>query len=225
MDYIASMRLGAAEFRGAFLLSKNELAALLSTAGPKRARPDERTLWMCWAEREVIASDRTIIIRASMLPRVDVETPIKPSPVLAEELKAAAKGAKASHTIVIARGVAHTIIAVVETAALLIDRDNDSAHTLEDMVHVDLLPPDGLVTSPDRIRAELEGDPEQPPASHFAWSLRYTSTLEKVAKVAGKGESLVVWPPLGSGPFVVSVTVDDSTAWQVAMMPMDAADG
>lgn len=226
MQNVAALSFGSTMLTAAFLLSKNEVAALVSACGPKRkqTRTDERVVWLDWRRGSLLSQDRTLLCRLRD-PRVS--TDVAPLVVDAEALKTVAKNASAKDLIVIGR-VAGDVVALGVIEAVDVEEHGDTITVKPGTGITFHDQPSDLVLDNEKLNAivptyDLENPGQREP--YFIWDSRFTETLARVAKASGKGQALAMLPPLEDGaPFLVVVeagrTVDAANVWEVVAMPL-----
>lgn len=232
MQNVAALDLSTTHLRAAFLLTKDEAAALLSACGPKRktTRSDERVVWLDWRRGELIAQDRTLLARLYD-PRV--VTDVAPAVVHADALKSVATTAKAKDLIVVGLTGVDGVVALGIIEARDVEPHGDAVTPKAGTgITFHEAPPD-LVLTHDKLQALVPGvDPAEPGdrTTAFVWDSRFTDVLHRVAKATGKGQALTVLPPESTGaPFLVVVeagaTLDSANRWDVVGMPLVPARG
>ena len=224
MQLLASLSLLAGsdvyQCHGAFVVLKTDVAALLSAVGPKKARPDERCVWLSWTRGELITQDRTLLVRFSAPSPDDLDVP--DLQVSADDLKPVATKAKAKDGIVVAQRNGQVILAIVEDVADLMEGATlavKDATVLRDLETV----PSLMLTHSSLTALVPSLEPEGETAGMYSWDSRFAETLFRVAKASGKGRALSVFPPIEGGPFrvrVLSNTVDPADTWDVVAMPL-----
>lgn len=226
MQIVAALSFNQADLKGAFLLNKNEVAALASACGPKRrtTRSDERSVWLDWRRGELITQDRTILVRLSD-PRVSVDC--DPLQLHVDALKAVATQAGAKDLIVVGEVKGVVALGIIEGRDVA-----DHGDAVEPKAGTGVTFHDGptdLVLSHTHLTSIIpEFDPNAERLGSFVWDSRFANTLARVAKATAKGQAMTIMPPVDGGPFIVTVeagqTLDLSNRWDVVAMPLVPAE-
>jgi hypothetical protein len=215
----------------ALYFRKSELQAFVAVMGVTKSPFEQRTLWIDFGRREVLASDRSCILALE----IDGEkTAPNPQQITVAELKQAVKDSAAADWIVmepIDAGVQITVVEGKTTVTKMVKGEPKEKKVSLDWTEVSVTPKEGtssqdvpqpvdLMWSHDLLRDALGPQREPGPAvGQFMWKGAYVALVNKVVKAADKNAVAMLMPPTPDGPLEITVK-GPRGQWRVQLWPL-----